>query len=375
MKILILDQYYPQALSRIYASTPKPRNYTESHNSLIKFRFSTSDFYSKGLKKNNCDSIDIVINDDRSQRLWAKENGGIRLNKFEKFIDDNIIKKNKTISDRFATIEQFKIVSKQIDKFRPEIVYLQNISFLNPLFLYILKRKIKLLVGQIACPMPPKIFFKPYDLIITSFPHYIEKFRKIGLKSKYLPLCFESSIISEITRQKRKFDVTFVGGISRSHKKGFEMLNFLADNIKLDVWGYGKESLDKTSTLYDSHHGEAWGLDMYKILLQSKITINRHIDVAENNANNMRLFEATGCGSLLITDDKSNLKDLFEVGKEIVTYNNNKELLRKVKYYLKHKNERDKIALAGQKRTLSCHNYSLRMSQLLEILNRQIKNV
>ena len=40
---------------------------------------------------------------------------------------------------------------------------------------------------------------------------------------------------------------------------------------------------------------------MYNILSRSKISFNRHINVAENNANNMRLYEATGMGSLLLT--------------------------------------------------------------------------
>ena len=40
---------------------------------------------------------------------------------------------------------------------------------------------------------------------------------------------------------------------------------------------------------------------MYKILGRSKISFNRHINTAENNANNMRLYEATGMGSLLLT--------------------------------------------------------------------------
>ena len=37
----------------------------------------------------------------------------------------------------------------------------------------------------------------------------------------------------------------------------------------------------------------------------AKITINRHIDVSENYANNMRLFEASGCGALLISRSAS----------------------------------------------------------------------
>ena len=32
----------------------------------------------------------------------------------------------------------------------------------------------------------------------------------------------------------------------------------------------------------------------------------------------MRLFEATGCGTLLITDWKENIEDFFKIDKEIV---------------------------------------------------------
>ena len=36
---------------------------------------------------------------------------------------------------------------------------------------------------------------------------------------------------------------------------------------------------------------------MYRVLRQSKIALNRHSDVAEDHANNMRLYEATGVGT------------------------------------------------------------------------------
>ena len=59
---------------------------------------------------------------------------------------------------------------------------------------------------------------------------------------------------------------------------------------------------------------------MYRVLARSKIALNRHIDVAEDHANNMRLYEATGVGTFLITDAKRNLSELFEPGEEVVTY-------------------------------------------------------
>ena len=72
---------------------------------------------------------------------------------------------------------------------------------------------------------------------------------------------------------------------------------------------------------------------MFSLLHRSKLTLNKHIDVSENYANNMRLFEATGTGACLITDWKDNLADLFEPQKEVVAYRSSEECLDLIAYY------------------------------------------
>jgi spore maturation protein CgeB len=111
---------------------------------------------------------------------------------------------------------------------------------------------------------------------------------------------------------------------------------------------------------------------MYRSLARSRITINRHINVAENYANNMRLYEATGVGAMLLTDKKDNLGDLFEIGKEVVAYTSVDEAIELIQYYLEHSNEANEIALAGQRRTLSEHTYEHRMKELLPLLDRYL---
>ena len=59
---------------------------------------------------------------------------------------------------------------------------------------------------------------------------------------------------------------------------------------------------------------------MYRVLRDSRIAINRHIDAAEGYSNNMRLFEATGVGTLLMTEASHNLDSLFIPGDEVVAY-------------------------------------------------------
>ncbi len=82
----------------------------------------------------------------------------------------------------------------------------------------------------------------------------------------------------------------------------------------------------------------------------------------------MRLFEATGVGSCLLTDWKNNLSDLFEPDAEVVAYRNAEECIEKAEYLLRHEGERQKIAAAGQCRTLRDHTFARRAEQLDQLI-------
>ena len=111
---------------------------------------------------------------------------------------------------------------------------------------------------------------------------------------------------------------------------------------------------------------------MYRALVRSRITVNRHIDVAENYANNMRLYEATGVGAMLITDRKDNLSELFDIGREVEVYSSPEEAAELINYYMAHPLEAGVVARAGQDRTLKEHTYQQRMVELVSILERYL---
>jgi SAM-dependent methyltransferase len=87
----------------------------------------------------------------------------------------------------------------------------------------------------------------------------------------------------------------------------------------------------------------------------------------------MRLFEATGCGAMLVTDHKDNLADLFEIGEEVVAYRTTDEAAALIEYYLSHPDEAKSIAAAGQKRVLKDHTYEKRMQKVGKILHRHLR--
>jgi glycosyltransferase involved in cell wall biosynthesis len=119
-------------------------------------------------------------------------------------------------------------------------------------------------------------------------------------------------------------------------------------------------------------HPPVIALDYFELLAKSKINLNNHIDCAAGYAGNIRLFEATGMGTCLMTDWMINLAEMFEDDVEIVSYRNAEECAEKVTYLLDHPQELAAIAAAGQRRTLRDHTYVNRAEQLDEILKELI---
>ena len=122
----------------------------------------------------------------------------------------------------------------------------------------------------------------------------------------------------------------------------------------------------------DRCHIPMMGIDMYNLLHQSIITFNKHTDAAKGDVGNMRMFEATGVGTCLLTDTGRNISDLFEEDKEVVTYRTIDEAVEKVNYLLDHPDEAEKIAKAGQARTLKDHTIMNRCQQIDEVMQASL---
>jgi spore maturation protein CgeB len=79
---------------------------------------------------------------------------------------------------------------------------------------------------------------------------------------------------------------------------------------------------------------------MNETFAHSQVTLNRQIEAAEGSANNMRLFEATGVGAMLVTDDGKNLSELFRRAEEVVSYANEDDAVGALRRFVENKDER-----------------------------------
>ena len=350
---LFLTTYYQTFINGLYQKNTNlaTMSYNQQLSSLLGEFFGDSDFYSEGLKKAGWESRDIIMNCSQLQRTWSLENN---------YSGNNI-----------------EIISEQIRREKPNVVYLHDLTYITTDFLRTIRPYTELIVGQAGSPLPPTVDLSLIDIIFSCVPSFVEHFRRIGNTSYYQPLAFDPRVIKTIISdsQARNFPLTFIGGFNGGfHKTRQQILENIASQIDIDFWGYGVKQLSVNSPLLKKYHGEVWGKEMFAILSKSRMTINCHIEAALNYAANMRLYEATGCGALLLTDYKDNLNELFEVGKEVVAYRSPEECVALIKYYLTNPKETDKIARAGQKRTNKDHTYAKRMEKTAKILERHLDN-
>jgi glycosyltransferase involved in cell wall biosynthesis len=347
MRILIVDTCYDAFLDAHCRAHPglASSGYDQQWRSLMQARFGTSDAYSHNLAKAGVDAHEVVINAESLQHAWAREHG---------------------------TAERGDaLLLEQVRHFEADVVYLQNMHSLDDSTLTALRRDGKLVAGQIASAPPARERVRLFDLVLTSFPHYVERFRSQGVSSEYFRIGFDPRILDALPALERSRDVVFVGALNGlRHRRGNRVFAKAARRLPIEFWGYDLRGWLPWSPIKRGYRGEAWGLEMYSLLRGARIALNRHIAEAEDYANNMRLYEATGVGSLLLTDAKRNVGELFEPGREVVTYEDADDLIEKARHFLGHEDERAAIAAAGQARTLSDHTYEVRMRELAEILRK-----
>jgi len=372
--VLILNTDYEAFLEDLYRDHPglADRSYAEQMAVRNASLFGAADFYSAGLKANGAEAADLHLNNQPMQLRWAAEHGLVISPKdapnsrsiFAKA--GRLLRGEKELTPQLAAMPNWtrRVMAAQIEAFRPDVILNQAMHFVSAESLRSLVGKRCLLVGQIAAPWHEPEDDKNYDLIVTSLPNFVSRFSQRGIRAQLNRLAFSQSVLEVVPEGKRELAVSFIGTMSAHHLERIRLLEFLAPRVELNIWGMGIEDVAAESPIRACYRGQAWGAEMFEIFRRSKIVINQHIGIAGEFANNMRLYEATGCGATLVTDRKTNLHELFDVGSEVVDYVEPAECLAQIEELLGRPDACADIGRKGQARTRRDHSYVQRTAEL-----------
>jgi spore maturation protein CgeB len=373
-RFLIVNADYPDFLDKLYSGSGLERaSYQEQMQARIDSLFGVSDFYPRNLAELGHTAVEVFINNRFLQQAWAREHGV----KIASWPLPRVVLRRGVVPwlvlDRSEWMAA--ILRAQVEDFRPDVLLTHSLTDFPTKFWTSMRSHYRVLVGQIAAPLAEDIDLGPFNLMLSSLPNFVERFRAAGLRAEPFRLAFDPSVLASLKESLRPtpaptVDVSFVGSLSAHHPGRQAWLEQLCREVPIQVWGQGVDSLPGDSPIRKVYCGPAWGIQMYRVLARSRISVNHHIELSGSYANNMRLYETTGVGTLLVTDWKQNLDEMFEPAAEVVAYRTPQECVEKIRHLLEHEEERARIAKAGQARTLRDHTYRSRMAELVTLVEK-----
>ena len=203
-----------------------------------------------------------------------------------------------------------------------------------------------------------------YDYVFTSSKNAISMYKGLGIEHVYrLPFACEPTVHRKINLnngKKKKCDVVFVGTYTSSRARLIKVL--MKAKVRIQVYGSYWKYFMRSYNVHDS----VYGVKMVKLFNSSKIVLNFHAD--SRYGPNMRVFEVTGSGAFLLTDNAEDLESFFKIGKEIIIFNDMRELLSLINYYLDDNDKREDIANAGYVRCHADHIFEKRLRNMIDML-------
>jgi spore maturation protein CgeB len=192
--------------------------------------------------------------------------------------------------------------------------------------------------------------------------------RAIFIGNAYDPKTHRQMAVSPEVRRNFGGPVGFIGAYERERA---ESLFFLAQHgLPVRVWGPNWKEKCKHSQPNLKIEGKClWGEDYARGICSFDINLG-FLRKINRDLQTTRSIEIPACSAFMLAERTNEHLDLFEEGKEAEFFETNKELLEKVRYYLSHEQERQRIAQAGRERCIrSGYSNHERLKEMLMRIN------
>ncbi len=202
-----------------------------------------------------------------------------------------------------------------------------------------------------------------FDHVFTSSERAIPYYRAVGVtKVSSLKFACDPQIhrvrrLSQDEKGRLESDVCLIGTYYPRRARILRKLK--GRNVR--IWGPGWRLLGRGLKV----SGPIWGPMLVKAFNAAKIVLNIHHETDLRFKVTMRVFEATGSRALLLTDRAYGIEECYDVGRELICYDNEDELVELVDYFCDSPSQKAEIAARGQERAYREHTYDHRLQALL----------
>lgn len=209
--------------------------------------------------------------------------------------------------------------------------------------------------------------YNSYDYVFfASQKMHDELASKLHVPSGVAQQCVDDSAMVYEEGHDKQYELLFVG--NSRHVFRPILKDLIPTEHKLTVYGRHWEKFPVQDYVVSDYMDNSKVGQAYH---DAKILLNDHWDdMRENGIISNRIFDALAVGAFIISDDIPEIHELF--GDNVVTYHGREDLKEKIDYYLKHEEERDAKAKAGQKIALNGHTFRDRIAVMVKVIREML---
>lgn len=223
-----------------------------------------------------------------------------------------------------------------------------------------------------------KKYAPEFTYSVTTDPFAVDKYHALGVRNVFLSQWAALEFDAEpewVQTPNYKYDVSFVGG-SHSVRRWF-IKELGRRGIEVATFGYGWPSgpipLQKMIELFqitkiNLNLSNSTTFDIRYLMDNIKNPVVLWKSPKSESQLKARNFEIPYYGGFQMTDYVPFIENYLEVGREISCYRDVAEAALLIEYYLKNDELREKIRLAGMRRSQTEHTYTHRLKLILESL-------
>ncbi len=302
---------------------------------------------------------------------------------FEQWIMNELQRKyNVKLFDPLSGLGKLKNI---VNQFNPEIaIILLGFKVPSKLIHWIKEKDIKTAVWLTEDPYymdRTEVLAPLYDYIFTIDTAAMDFYIKKGYQQTFhLPLGTSTEIFKSIqVGPTFKSDICLLGYPYPDRVKLIQLL-LQKTPYKIKVIGKWRNKLIKLQNhprlkIHDFWVEPPIAAQYYN---GAQIVLNTHrpynlsqnknrIGINGKSINN-RTFDVAACGAFQLIEYKEDLPIHFIEDQEVVSFKNDHDLLLKINYYIKYKEERQKIADLAAKRVIEEHTFDKRIEKMLSTI-------
>lgn len=184
-----------------------------------------------------------------------------------------------------------------------------------------------------------------FDVLYTVVDKYVEIYRRHGPQTYLLPMATNPLFFHPVPpRPEYTCDVLVLGAV---HIDRVEPIKELLKHFDTHVYGEGWEEHGIKS------RGFLFGEETLSALNSARIVVIFSRTLSGLPAVKVGILDFLAAGALVITDQSPHLHRYLASGKEIIVFENTRDLIEKIMYYLDHPEEANAIRKAGREKVIS----------------------